>query len=63
MPAVIGTVLALGAVALVGGLDATIGPRLAFAPFYAVAVALSAWYAGFRHAIFVALAAGAIRLS
>ena len=63
MAAVFRTVLALGAVALVGGLDASLGPRLAFSPFYAAAVALVGWRAGFGDALLVALAAGIARLS
>lgn len=56
------TLLALGAVAVIGGLDANVGPRLAFAPFYPVPVAIVAWRAGFPHAVVVAIAAGIARL-
>jgi len=63
MPAVIQTLAALGAVAVIGGFDATLGPRLALVPFYAVAVALVGWRTGFRDGLLVALAAGVARLS
>jgi diguanylate cyclase (GGDEF)-like protein len=63
MPAVVQTLLALGAVALVGGLDAWVEARLAFAPFYAVAVAVVAWRSGQRFALVVAAAAGVARFT
>lgn len=59
MPATIRTVLALGAVALIGGLDATVGPRLAFTPFHAAVAALTAWHVGFWPSVAVAIASGA----
>jgi diguanylate cyclase (GGDEF)-like protein len=57
------TALAVGAVAVIGGLDAAAGPRLALAAFYVVPIALVAWHAGLRHATIVALAAGVARLA
>lgn len=62
MPAITRTALALGAVIIIGSLDANVGPRLAFTPFYAVVVALVSWHVGLRQATAVALAAGAARL-
>lgn len=63
MPFVIRIVLALGAVSLIGGLDATFGPRLVFSPFYALPVAFTAWHAGFPAGVAVAVAAGVARFA
>ena len=62
MPSVIRSVLALGAIVIIGALDANVGPRLVFAPFYALVVALAAWHTGLRPGIVVAAAAGVARL-
>jgi diguanylate cyclase (GGDEF)-like protein len=56
------TLVALGAVALVGVFDATVTPRLAFTPMFGVVVALAAWHVGARAGMGVAFAAGAARL-
>jgi len=57
------TVLALGAVAILGGLDATVGARLVFAPFYALPVAFAAWHSGFGQGLLVAGGAGIARFA
>ena len=62
MPAFSRTLLALGAVVIIGALDATAGPRLLFAPLYAAPVALAAWKTGARLGLAVALAASAARI-
>jgi diguanylate cyclase (GGDEF)-like protein len=62
MPSVIRTVVALAAVMLIGSLDANVGPRLVFAPFYAVVIGLVSWRVGLRHGVVVAIAAGVGRL-
>jgi diguanylate cyclase (GGDEF)-like protein len=54
--------LALGAVAVICGLDAAVAARLIFTPFYAVVVALVAWHVGRRAAFGVAIVAGIARL-
>lgn len=54
-------ILALGAVALIGGLDTAISPRLLVSPFYAVPVAIAAWHLGLGAGIAVAVAAGVAR--
>ena len=54
--------LALGAVAVICGLDAAVAARLIFTPFYAVVVALVAWHVGRRAAFAVAIVAGIARL-
>ncbi len=56
------TLLALGAVAVIGGFDASIGPRLILSPFYGLVVALVAWHQGMRYGAGVAVAAGLGRL-
>jgi diguanylate cyclase (GGDEF)-like protein len=63
MPSAIRMVLALGAVAILGGLDATVGSRLIFAPLYAAPIAFAAWRAGLREGALVALGAGVARLA
>ena len=37
------TILALGAVGLIGGVDAAVSPRRLFSPLYAMPVAIAAW--------------------
>ena len=61
MPAISRILLALGAVVIVGGLDANVGPRLVFSPFHAAPVAFAAWTAGAGAGLAVALAASAAR--
>jgi diguanylate cyclase (GGDEF)-like protein len=63
MPAILGTLLTLGVVAAIGGLDAAVGPRLLFAPLLAIPVALAAWRAGARHGLVTALGASAARIA
>jgi diguanylate cyclase (GGDEF)-like protein len=61
MRLVVRMILALGAVALIGGLDTAVSPRLLFSPFYAVPLALAAWHLGLRAGLVVAIAAGLAR--
>jgi diguanylate cyclase (GGDEF)-like protein len=63
MPSALRFILALGAVALVAGLDATAGPRLVFAPFSFVIVALAGWQLGRVQGVAVGAAAGFARLA
>jgi diguanylate cyclase (GGDEF)-like protein len=55
--------LALGAIALIASLDAAVGPRLVFSPFYAIAIAVAAWRAGRRFGVVVAAGAGMGRVA
>lgn len=61
MPAISRTLLALGVVVIIGSLDASVGPRLVFAPLYTAPIAFTAWRAGARFGLAVALAASAAR--
>jgi diguanylate cyclase (GGDEF)-like protein len=63
MPAVLRTSLALTAVAIVGGLDASVAPRIVFPPLYGVLVVLVAWHVGPRAGLLVGIAAGIARLA
>ena len=63
MPAIAGTLLALVAVAIVGGADAAAGPRLLLSPLYTIPIALTAWRRGAAHALVVAVAASASRVA
>lgn len=63
MAAVTRTLLALGAVVLIAGLDATSAPRLIFTPFYLLVVGLTTWHLGIRSGLAIAIAAGAARLA
>lgn len=63
MPAALRTILALGVVVLVSGLDASVAPRFAFTPFYGLVVALVTWHVGGRAGLVVAVAAGIARLA
>jgi diguanylate cyclase (GGDEF)-like protein len=56
-------VLALGAVALIGGLDGIFAPRLVLSPFYAAPVGLAAWQLGFPMGAVVAASAGVARFA
>jgi diguanylate cyclase (GGDEF)-like protein len=56
-------VLALGAVALVGALEATVTPRALFAPFLVVPVTLVAWHFGGPPSMILAGAAGIARFA
>lgn len=62
MPAISRTLLALGAVVIIGALDANAGPRLLFAPLYAAPIVFAAWKSGARLGLAVALAASAARI-
>jgi diguanylate cyclase (GGDEF)-like protein len=55
--------LALGAVTIICGLDATVASRLIFTPFYAVVVALVAWHVGRRAGFAIAIVAGVARVA
>jgi diguanylate cyclase (GGDEF)-like protein len=61
MRLVVRIIFAIGAVALIGGLDAAISPRLLFSPLYAVPVAIAAWTLGLRAGVAIAAGAGAAR--
>jgi diguanylate cyclase (GGDEF)-like protein len=63
MPAALPVVLALGAIILVGMLDATVAPRGAFAPIYLVIVTAAAFRVGARAGIVVGVAAAAARVA
>jgi diguanylate cyclase (GGDEF)-like protein len=63
MSSALRTLLALLAIAIVGGLDAIVAPRLILTPVLALLVALTAWRIDARVAIVAALAAGAARLA
>jgi diguanylate cyclase (GGDEF)-like protein len=62
MSSAVRTLLALVAIAVMGGLDAAIAPRLIFTPLLALVVGLTAWHVGGRIGIVVAFAAGAATL-
>ena len=62
MPAALRTILALAAIVIISGVDAAVGPRLLFTPFYGVAIALTAWHVGLREGMAVAVAAGIARV-
>ena len=62
MSSAVRVLLALGVVAVFGGLDATIAPRYMFTPLHGVVVALVTWHVGVRPGMVVAFAAGAARL-
>jgi diguanylate cyclase (GGDEF)-like protein len=62
MSSALRTLIALVAVAIVGGLDAVVAPRLIFTPVLGAIVALGAWYLDVRLATIVACAAGTARL-
>jgi len=62
MSSAVRTLVALGAIALVGLFDAIVTPRLVFTPLLGVVVALAAWHIGARAGMGIALAAGAARL-
>jgi diguanylate cyclase (GGDEF)-like protein len=55
--------LALGAVAIIGTIDATLSSRLLLTPLYGLVVALVAWHTGRPVALVVAVAAGAVRIA
>src|SRR5918995_1049444 len=61
MSSAVRTLVALGAIAVLGVFDAIVTPRLVFTPMLGVVVALSAWHVGARVGIGIALAAGAAR--
>ena len=62
MSSAVRILLALAAVAIVGGLDAIVAPRLLFTPLLGAVVALAAWHVDVRAALLVALAAGTARV-
>jgi diguanylate cyclase (GGDEF)-like protein len=61
MSSAVRTLVALGAIAVLGVFDAIVTPRLVFTPMLGVVVALSAWHVGARVGMGIALAAGAAR--
>lgn len=61
MSSAVRTLLALGAVAILGVFDGIVTPRLVFTPLLGVVVALAAWHLGARAGIGIAFAAGAAR--
>jgi diguanylate cyclase (GGDEF)-like protein len=62
MSSAVRTLVALGAIALLGVFDAIVTPRLAFTPLLGVVVAVAAWHVGPREGMGIAIAAGAARL-
>jgi len=62
MSSAVRILLALAAIAIVGGLDAIVAPRLLFTPLLGAVVALAAWHVDVRAALVVALAAGTARV-
>jgi diguanylate cyclase (GGDEF)-like protein len=63
MPPVIRLALAVIAIAFIGAVDATVTPRLAFAPLYVPVVALAAWHLGRTQGSLVAIAAALARFA
>ncbi len=63
MSSVIRLALAVISIACIGGLDAIVTPRLAFAPSYAPIVAVAAWYLGRSQGTAVATAAALARFA
>lgn len=61
MSSAVRTLVALGAVAILGVFDAIVTPRLVFTPVLGVVVALAAWHVDARAGMGIALAAGAAR--
>ena len=54
----IGWAAVLASIALIGAVDLLTGPRVSLSLFYAIPIALGAWYLGPRAALFTSAAAG-----